>query len=303
MRVLVTGGAGFIGSHVVDRLLSKGCSVTVLDDLSTGQRDNLPAHHENLEFVEGDIRDVPTVHRMTEDVDAVVHLAAIASVQATVAEPVASHAVNFHGTLNLLEAMRKHGVRRMVYASSAAVYGDAAVPASEDDTPRPLTPYAVDKLAGELYLGFYARQHGITSVAFRFFNVYGPRQNPASPYSGVISIFADRLRRNEPLTIYGDGQQTRDYVYVGDVIEMIDRALVHELEGSHVLNLGTGTSISLLELRDTLFTLSGRRVESKHCPSRQGDILHSRADIARLRSTLGAEPCTTLLDGLRILVS
>jgi UDP-glucose 4-epimerase len=298
MHVLVTGGAGFIGSHLTQRLLSAGDQVRILDNLSTGKRENLP-RDQAIEFVEGDIRDVGLVGRCVEKVDAVVHLAAVASVQASIDDPVGTHQVNFDGTLNLLEAARRTGTRRFLYACSAAVYGDtASIPVAEDSRPNPLSPYAVDKLAGEYYLLHYHRKYDLAATSFRFFNIYGPRQDPSSPYSGVISIFVDRLQRQQPVTIFGDGEQTRDFVYVGDLAELLTRA-VHGVEGvGGVLNVGTGRRHSLLQLLDHLEKLSGGKIERRHEAPRLGDIQHSCADVSRLKRAYGNAPSTAFDVGL-----
>jgi UDP-glucose 4-epimerase len=212
MKVLITGGAGFIGSHLVEQLLAAGNSVRVLDNLSTGKRSNLPTHSQ-LEFIQGDIRDRSLVLDSVRGVQAIVHLAAVASVQASVDDPTGTHETNFDGTLHLLEAARKEQIRRFLYASSAAVYGDnTRLPLVEDEILNPLSPYAADKLAGEYYLRFYHAKFGIETTAFRFFNIFGPRQDPSSPYSGVISIFVERVSQDEPVTLFGDGRQTRDFV-------------------------------------------------------------------------------------------
>ena len=302
MKVLITGGAGFIGSHLTESLLARGDSVRVLDDLSTGKRQNLP-QHAALEFIEGDIRDPGLVDRCVEGAGAVVHLAAIASVQASIDDPVRTHQVNFDGTLNLLEAARRNGTRRFLYACSAAVYGDAAsIPVAEDSAPNPLSPYAVDKLAGEYYLLHYHRKYGLAATSFRFFNIYGPRQDPSSPYSGVISIFVDRLQRRQPVTIFGDGAQTRDFVYVGDLAALLARA-VHGVEGAGgVLNVGTGRRHSLLQLLDHLEKLSGRKIERRHEAPRLGDILHSCAEVSRLKQVYGNAPSTAFDVGLGMLL-
>lgn len=303
MTILVTGGAGFIGSHVVERLLALGRHVRVLDNLSTGRRANLP-EDPRLEFVVGDIRERQRAEACVDGVDAVVHLAAVASVQASIDDPMATHASNFDGTLNLLEAARVRGVRRLVYASSAAVYGDnAELPVTEDRTPQPLSPYAADKLAGEHYLAYYFHKHGLSGTAFRFFNIYGPRQDPSSPYSGVISIFADRLTRGEAVTLFGDGEQTRDFVYVGDLADLLCRSLTLDGLGGQVLNVGTGRETSLLTLLATLEDLSGRRVERRFADARVGDIRHSCADVTRLARWLGAAPSTPLRTGLAQLLN
>lgn len=297
MNILVTGGAGFIGSHVVERLLAQGDKVRVLDNLSTGRRDNLPP--SGIEFVQGDIRERETVEAAVCGVDAILHLAAVASVQASVDDPVGTHATNLIGTLNLLEAARTHGVRRMVYASSAAVYGDTqCLPVAESTPLNPLSPYAADKLAGEHYLTFYRNKFGIKGTAFRFFNIYGPRQDPSSPYSGVISIFVERLRSGAPVTIFGDGQQTRDFVYVGDLAQILVRSLRDPATEGRVFNVGRGVECSLLELLGTLEKLAGRTLERRHEPARIGDIVRSRAEVAQLREALGSVPTTSLQEGL-----
>lgn len=299
MNILVTGGAGFIGSHLVEMLLAAGDRVRVLDDLSTGKRENL-SHHNALEFVEGDIRDAGLVSRCMEGMDALVHLAAVASVQASIDDPMRTHQVNFDGTLNLLEASRRIGIRRFVYACSAAVYGDAAsIPVSEDAILNPLSPYAVDKLSGEYYLLHYHRKYNLVATSFRFFNIYGPRQDPSSPYSGVISIFVDRLQRNQSVTVFGDGSQTRDFVYVADLADLLIRA-VHGPEGvGGVFNVGTGKRHSLLQLLGYLEKLSGRKIERHHEPARMGDIQHSCADVSRLKRIFGSVPATPFDQGLK----
>src|SRR5690606_8249751 len=240
MRILISGGAGFIGSHLVERLVADGHRVRVLDNLSSGRRANLP-HHRQLEFIEGDVREAADAACAAHGVDAIYHLAAVASVQASVDAPAATHATNFLGTLNLLEAARREGVGRFVYASSAAVYGDAELlPVSEESRPRPLSPYAADKLGGEHYLRFYGQRYGLAATAFRFFNVYGPRQDPTSPYSGVISVFAERIRAGAAVTVFGDGRQTRDFVYVSDVVEVLAASLANARTYGTVLNIGRG---------------------------------------------------------------
>lgn len=298
MRILVTGGAGFIGSHLTERLLGEGHRVRVLDNLSTGKRENLPSH-PGLEFVEGDIRAQDDAMEAVSGIDAVYHLAAVASVQASVDDPRGTHESNFVGTLNLLEAARRHRVQRFLYASSAAVYGDNAdLPVGEEATTKPLSPYAADKLAGEHYLDFYGRKFGLAGTAFRFFNIYGPRQDPSSPYSGVISIFVDRMRQGRPVTIYGDGRQTRDFVYVGDLAELLASALMSEEAVGQVLNVGRGVECSLLELLAELEKLGGRSIERQHEAARTGDIRHSRARVARLRQVFGRVPQTPIGAGL-----
>ncbi len=299
MKILITGGAGFIGSHLVDRIVAMGDQVRVLDDLSTGKRENLARAGNAVEFVEGDIQERGTVMRCMRGMDTVVHLAAIASVQASIDDPVRTHQVNFDWRLHLLEASLRAGVKRFMYACSAAVYGDtASIPVSEDAAPNPLSPYAVDKLTGEYYLLYYHRKYHLPATSLRFFNVYGPRQDPSSPYSGVISIFVDRLQRNQPVTVFGDGAQTRDFVYVADLAELLARA-AHGSEGvGEVLNVGTGMRHSLLELLDHLEKLSGKKIERRYEPPRLGDIQHSCADISRLKRVFGNAPATPFHQGL-----
>ncbi|MBX3141221.1 MAG: NAD-dependent epimerase/dehydratase family protein [Trueperaceae bacterium] len=306
MRVLVTGGAGFIGSHVVRALLARGAHVNVLDDFSTGKRENLPAS-DDVEVIEGDVADPDAVRAALEDRDAFIHLAAVASVERSVQEPLATHRTNLQGSIQLFEAAARLGVKRGLYASSAAVYGDSTnLPLATTEAPRPLSPYAADKLAGEHYLAFYHRGGRLNATAFRFFNVFGPRQDPASPYSGVISIFLDRARRGSPITVYGDGEQTRDFVYVGDVVAALLAALDRQGVGPDapselpIYNVGRSERVSLLALLATIEDLPGVRspLAVSHGPAREGDIRHSLADSTPLRTALGWQPSTTLADGL-----
>ncbi|WP_462401765.1 NAD-dependent epimerase/dehydratase family protein [Pseudomonas sp. Marseille-QA0332] len=298
--ILITGGAGFIGSHLCDALLGKGHAVRILDDLSTGKRENLQLQHPRLELLEGDVADAALVARAAEGCQAIVHLAAVASVQASVDDPVRTHQSNFIGTLNVCEAMRVHGIRRVLFASSAAVYGNNGEgQAIVEDTPKaPLTPYAVDKLASEQYLDFYRRQHGLEPVVFRFFNIFGPRQDPSSPYSGVISIFAERASKGLPITVFGDGEQTRDFFYVGDLVKLLVQGLELQQVPLGAMNVGLNKATSLNQLLDALGDVLGGLPAISNGPARPGDIRHSRADNARLSSRLRLETPTTLVDGL-----
>lgn len=297
-QVLITGGAGFIGSHLAEHLLAAGYGVRVLDNLSTGKRENLPAH-PRLEFVQGDIRDKQVVSDSAHGMDVIAHLAAVASVQASVDDPTGTHETNFDGTLYLLEAARKAGIRRFLYASSAAVYGNnTRLPLVEEEMLNPLSPYAADKLAGEHYLRFYHSKYGIETTAFRFFNIFGPRQDPSSPYSGVISIFIEHVSRGEPVTVFGDGRQTRDFVYVGDLVRLLGQALTCVDTAGKVINIGRGKQCALLELLEALEKLTGKPVKRKFTAARLGDILHSCADISRLVRLLGKPPETDIATGL-----
>jgi UDP-glucose 4-epimerase len=311
---VVTGGAGFIGSHTVDRLVELGHRVVVLDDFRTGKRENLgrwldPRHafdgaEPALEIVTCDVSHgifaalAPIVHDHGR-VERIVHLAAQVSVVASIANPLVDMAVNYGGTLHVLEYARAMDVSKVVFASSAAVYGDVeTMPVAEEAPTRPVSPYGIDKLASELALDYYAAVHGVPTTALRFFNVYGPRQDPSSPYSGVISIFADRARAGRALTIFGDGSQTRDFVYVGDVVRAIIAAL-GDGNSRLVANVGTGREISVLELAHAIVELCGGRSAIELAPARPGEILKSRARVDRLRDQLGVVAETQLVDGLR----
>jgi len=299
-KVLITGGAGFIGSHLTDALLAKGYSVRVLDDLSTGKRSNLPLDNPEVELVVGDVADAALVARAMQGCNAVAHLAAVASVQASVDDPVKTHQSNFIGTLNVCEAMRLAGVKRVVYASSAAVYGNNGEGESiDEDTPKaPLTPYASDKLAGEQYFDFYRRQHGLEPAIFRFFNIFGPRQDPSSPYSGVISIFSERASKGLPITVFGDGEQTRDFLYVGDLVDLLVQALEKPEVQEGAVNVGWNQAMSLKQMLEALKLVVGELPPVIYAPARSGDIRHSRADNRRLLQRFEMPPQTPLSVGL-----
>ncbi|MDG9884667.1 NAD-dependent epimerase/dehydratase family protein [Pseudomonas putida CSV86] len=298
--ILITGGAGFIGSHLCDALLQKGHSVRVLDDLSTGKRDNLQLGHPGLQLIEGDVADAELVKRAVEGCRAVVHLAAVASVQASVDDPVKTHQSNFIGTLNVCEAMRLAGVKRVLFASSAAVYGNngEGESISEDIAKAPLTPYASDKLASEQYLDFYRRQHGLEPVVFRFFNIFGPRQDPSSPYSGVISIFCERALSGTPITVFGDGEQTRDFLYVSDLVAVMVQALEMPRVEEGAVNIGLNQATSLNQLLEALRSVLGDLPAVSYGVARSGDIRHSRADNRRLLERFGLPEVTPLAVGL-----
>ena len=298
--VLVTGGAGFIGSNLVDALLAKGHAVRILDDMSTGKRCNLPMDNPKVELIEGDVADAALVARVMAGCSAVVHLAAVASVQASVDDPVRTHQSNFIGTLNVCEAMRESGVKRVVFASSAAVYGNNGEGESiVEDTPKaPLTPYASDKLASEYYLDFYRRQHGLEPAIFRLFNVFGPRQDPSSPYSGVISIFSERAVKGLPITIFGDGEQTRDFIYVGDLVNILVQAVEARQVEEGAVNVGLNKATTLKQMLEALGDVVGGLPPISYSAARSGDIRHSRADNSRLLQRFKLGETTPMSVGL-----
>ncbi len=304
---MVTGGAGFIGSHTVDRLLETKHRVVVLDNFSTGKRENLArwAGHPALHVVVCDVSNgiFAALAPLTQSfgpVERIAHLAAQVSVVQSIANPSFDMQVNYGSTLHVLEYARAMSVKKVVLASSAAVYGDVTtMPVSEDELKQPVSPYGIHKYTSELALDYYASVHGVPTTALRFFNVYGPRQDPSSPYSGVISIFTDRARAGKTLTIFGDGQQTRDFVFVGDVVRAIASAL-GDGNSRLVANVGTGGEITVLELARTIVDLCGGSSKIEHQPARAGEILKSRAKVDRLREALGVVAETKLVDGLRL---
>lgn len=302
MNCLVTGGAGFIGSHIVDRLLADGHPTRVLDNFSTGKRGNLAASPA-VDIIEGDVGDFDTVSEAMEGVDTVFHEAAIASVPETVDNPLASEHTNYRGTLNVLEAARRSGARRVIFACSAAVYGDLpGLPKREDMPVKPLSPYAIDKLASEYACRAYHSLYDLETVSLRYFNVFGPRQDPSSPYSGVISVFSDCLRQGRQPVIYGDGEQTRDFVFVSDVVEANIRAAVSETAPGRAINIATNSTISINLLLETVCRLYGQPFAPDYRPTREGDIRHSRADIGAALEHLLWEPVVDFEDGLRKLL-
>jgi UDP-glucose 4-epimerase len=300
---LVTGGAGFIGSHLVEGLLAAGRAVRVLDDLSTGCEANLAAVRGRIEFVRGDLLDEKTLQRAVEGVDVVFHQAAIPSVPRSIADPLRTNAVNVDGTLLLLEAARRAGTRRVVFAASSSAYGDSeTLPKVESMPPQPLSPYALQKYAGEVYCRLFTELYGLETVALRYFNVFGPRQNPDSPYAAVVPLFIRSCRRGEPATIHGDGEQSRDFTYVGDAVSA--NLLAAQARGAvgRVLNVAGGRRITLNELLRTLQEITGSRVPPVHGPPRAGDVKHSEADIGLARDLLAFEPRVPLHEGLRATV-
>ena len=300
MSVLVTGGAGFIGSHLAERLVAAGRKLYVLDNFSTGRMDNLAGirSSRNLKVVKGDVRRIHrTLTKMPRRIDAICHLAAVTSVQQSTREPILTNEVNVTGTLQVLEAARKLDADRVVFASSAAVYGTPrAFPISEDAIISPISPYGASKAASELYLGSFVENHGIECVSLRYFNVYGPRQ-AASQYSGVISIFAKRALNQQPLQIFGDGSYTRDFIFVSDVVDATIASLQTTLENG-TFNIASGNETTVLELARVVQRITGSPTGLEFCPPRPGDIPRSVADTARAKKELGFEARTSLEDGL-----
>lgn len=299
IRALVTGGAGFIGSHLVDELAANGCRVTVLDNLSTGHRHNLDHPGHGIDFVEGDIRDSGLLQRVVKGCEVVFHQAAVVSVTQSVQDPSYSCDVNDLGTVRVLDACRRNGVRRVVMASSSAVYGDdPQLPKTEAMAPRPLSPYAVQKLTGEFYASVFGALYGLETVCLRYFNVFGPRQDPSSPYSGVISIFMTQAAAGQAPTIYGDGGQTRDFVYVKDVVRANLLAATEAAASGRVFNVGTGASIRIRDLWTLIGELSKVDIDPIFGAPRAGDIRESVADITAIGKSLGFSPQVKLRQGL-----
>jgi nucleoside-diphosphate-sugar epimerase len=300
-KVLVTGGAGFIGSHLATALVAEGSAVTVLDNLSSGRLSNLEEIRNSVSFLRGDIRDQETVIQAAQGCDTIFHLAAVVSVPQTINNPLDSTKVNDLGTLVVLEAARQNNVKRVVFASSAAVYGDdPQLPKHEDMKPKPLSPYAVQKLTGEYYCCLYSNLYGIQTICLRLFNIYGPRQDSSSPYSGVISIFMTKAVLNKPPVIYGDGRQSRDFLYVKDAVKAFLSAARAAGSGEAVLNVGTGKFITIKQLWGLISGLSGFNARAEYQKPRPGDIPKSVANVERARTTLGFEPDYSIAKGLEV---
>ena len=296
---LVTGGAGFIGSHLTEELVRRGEHVRVADSLITGHRKNL-AHVPGVELLEGDLADRSFATRVVQGIDYVLHQAAIPSVPRSVKDPIESNRANIDATLNVLVAAKDAGVKRVVYAGSSSAYGNTlTLPKHEDMPTSPLSPYALQKLVGEQYMQMFTALYGLETVTIRYFNVFGPRQDPSSTYSGVISQFAKTLLEGKAPTIYGDGEQTRDFTYVANVVDGVLRAVTAPDASGQVINVATGTRISLNELFATMRDLIGAKVSVSYGPPRAGDVKDSLADITRARTLLGYEPKVSFQEGLR----
>lgn len=298
MNVLVTGGAGFIGSHLVEWLLEQGCKVRVLDNFSNSSPERLGEARSALSVIKGDVRDNATLAAAAQGVQVIFHLAALVSVARSVEQPIETFDVNLTGTLRVLEAARAAGVRRVILASTCAIYGDMArLPLAESDPPAPLSPYAASKLAAEEVLKLYARLYGVETVSLRFFNVYGPRQDPASPYAAVVPRFVAALRAGQQPTIYGDGLQTRDLVYVGDVVASLWAAATLSGVAGGVYNVGRGEETRVIDLATTIAELLGVGVEPRFLPARDGEVRRSRAAVAAY-AAVGFRAATSLHEGL-----
>jgi UDP-glucose 4-epimerase len=301
--MLVTGGAGFIGSHIAERLLELGNEVRVLDNFSTGRRENLSSFADDVEVIEADIRDEPSVVRAVSGVDVVFHEAALASVPRSVADPASSNEVNVRGTLNLLMASRDAGVRRFVYASSSSVYGNTPeLPKREDMAPSAESPYAVSKLAGENYCRVFSLLYGMDCISLRYFNVFGPRQDPGSEYAAVVPLFVTALLEGRAPTIYGDGEQSRDFTYVANVVDANMLALSADGVGGEVFNVACGSTGTVNELLAALQDIVGTSVPADYRDPRPGDVKHSFADVGKAVKLLGLDPRVGFEEGLRLTV-
>jgi len=305
LRILVTGGAGFVGSHLVDWLMKEGYEVIVLDNFSAGKVENIQCHLDSQRFhlVKGDVRNLEDVSKAVRDVDVVFHLAAIINVPLSIENPLLVNDVNIQGTVNLLEASLKKNIKRFIYISTCAVYGEARyLPINEEHPIMPLSPYGISKFTAEYYCKIFNKIHDLKTVCLRFFNVYGPRQSEG-PYSGVITQFISRLRQGKPPIIYGDGKQTRDFVYVKDVVEACMLALNSQNCGGEVINIGTGKPTTINELAKVLMRMFGETdVKPEHAPIRAGDIRNSYANISKAETALGYKPKVRLGAGIRLLL-
>jgi len=297
---LVTGGAGFIGSHLVDGLLEAGYAVRVIDDFSSGNRANLAHHGDKIEIVEGSIIDADTCQRVCQGVDVIFHQAAVPSVPRSIDQPLPSHAANIDGTFGLLMAARDAGVRRVVYAASSSAYGETKVqPKIETMASQPLSPYAVQKLTGEHYCNVFATCFGLSTVALRYFNVFGPRQNPKSQYAAAIPAFITAIHEDRPPTVYGDGEQTRDFTFIKNVVHAnLKAATAGDDASGQVMNIACGGAISVNRIIAMINETLGKNVQPEYVPQRAGDIKHSLADISKAKALIGYEPNVSIEEGL-----
>jgi nucleoside-diphosphate-sugar epimerase len=300
MRYLVTGGAGFIGSNTVDELVRRGHSVVVLDDMSAGKEENLAEVRGKITFIKGSITDLEIVQKAMLQADYVMHLAARTSVPRSVKDPIETNRINVDGTLNILVAARDNKVKRVVFAASSSAYGDTpTLPKSENMQPVPISPYGVTKYVGELYAQAFGRCYGLETVSLRYFNIFGPRQDPDSPYSGVLSRFATAFLEGTPPAVFGDGEQTRDFTYIENAVAANILACEAPSASGKSFNIGTGQRISLNQVLQMLQRIAGKAVEAKYEPPREGDIRDSLADIQMAREFLGYKPLVFFEDGLQ----
>ncbi len=297
---LVTGGAGFIGSSIVDTLVRNGEQVRILDDFSTGSLENLAAVRDRVEIIEGDLRDMHAVRRAVSGSTYVLHQAALRSVPRSIDDPLSTDAVNTHGTLQLLLAAHEaKTVRRLVYASSSSCYGDSpALPKVEDQVPSPISPYAVAKLAAEYYCRMFSRLHGLETVSLRYFNVFGPKQSPESKYAAVVPLFIRAALRNEPLIVHGDGEQSRDFTYIDNVVQANLKACAAEHVAGEVFNIACNSRHSVLDIAHTIEKFLGRKVTIQHTPPRSGDVRHTQASIAKAEQLLHYHPTVGFEEGM-----
>jgi UDP-glucose 4-epimerase len=298
---LITGGAGFIGSNLAEALVKNGKDVRIFDDFSSGSIENLTAFRDRVEVVEADLRDYAAVRAAMEGVEYVCHQAALRAVQRSVDDPLSSDEVNVHGTLHVLEAARQSGsVKRVVYASSSSVYGDnPTLPKSEEQTPAPVSPYAVSKLAAEHYCRVFTKLYGLETVSLRYFNVFGPRQSPFSNYAAVVPLFMEAALRGEPIEVHGDGEQSRDFSYIDNVVQANILSCVQPGVGGEVFNIACGERHSLLEIAAIIGGFVGRELKRRHVASRAGDVRHTLAAITKAERMLGYRPEVGFEDGLR----
>jgi UDP-glucose 4-epimerase len=300
MRYVVTGGAGFIGSNLVDELVRRGESVVVVDDLSTGKEDNIAEVRNKISFIKGSINDIEALRRSMQEADYVVHLAARTSVPRSIKDPLETNRVNIEGTLNVLLASRDSKVKRIVLAASSSAYGETpTLPKVESMPPAPISPYGVSKYAAELYAQVFGRVYGLEHVSLRYFNVFGPRQDPSSPYSGVLSKFCAAFLEGAEPVVFGDGEQTRDFTYIANVVQATLAASEAPAASGRVINVGTGARVSLNETLAMLREISGSPLAAKYEPARDGDIRDSEADITLARELLGYQPTVDFAEGLR----
>ena len=297
---LITGGAGFIGSNLADALVRDGERVRIFDDFSTGRIENLLTVRDKIEIVEGDLRDFDTVRRAMRGVNYVSHQGALRSVERSVDDPMSSNAVNVQGTLNILQAAREAGVTRVAYASSSSAYGDTEVlPKTEDLAPAPISPYAVSKLAAEHYCRVYSRLYGLETVSLRYFNVFGPKQSPESKYAAVVPLFIQAALDGVPLTVHGDGMQSRDFTYIDNVVLANRLAMSTPGVGGSVFNVACGSRHSLLDIAAVIGRFLGRDLKRNHVAPRRGDVRHTQASIDRISSALNYKPTIGFEDGMR----